>query len=242
MTSFIPLTKAWCAAIDHLGPAPRHLGRRLGPPGGDGPGQRRGLVAPTSAVQGGLQAVLEDGPERGDAGGHAPDAEGVADPRRHAGALGRHDAERDLGDGGIGEADAHAADEEPGKQRRPARRHGQAGEEPDAHGRDRQPHAQRQAGRDPLGQGPRRQRHHERQRRQGQEALTALERRQPEVVLEVEGEVRQQGEHPGADAEGGDRHPGERRLAEERQVEHGAFLAQLDDHEQRRAARPRRRG
>ena len=49
------------------------------------------------------QTALEDGTEGGDPGGQAPDAEGVADARRHAASFGTDHTQGDLGDGRVGD-------------------------------------------------------------------------------------------------------------------------------------------
>ena len=64
-------------------------------------------------------AADEDRAPDGDADGDADLAEGVVDPGRHAALLLRHDADRDVGDHRVEEADADARDEEAAEQRRP---------------------------------------------------------------------------------------------------------------------------
>ncbi len=115
-----------CSAADW------HLALNLLRQVGDGLGQRaRGgrfdqparFVA-ADRVAGELLGLRGAGAEEDRAPGGDPDrdpdlAEGVVDPRRHAAALLRHDAEGDVGDHRVEQADADAADDEAEQQRRP---------------------------------------------------------------------------------------------------------------------------
>jgi len=85
--------------------------------------QLMGLVAADGAAGRALHLGGADAEEDRSPGGDPdrdPDlAEGVVDPRRHPALLFRDDAEGDVGDHRVDNADPDAADDEPGQQRRP---------------------------------------------------------------------------------------------------------------------------
>ena len=107
---------------------------------------------------------------------------------------------------------------------------------------DREARGEEQPERD-AGDGPSRDEGHEEDERgDRQEAETGPERRVAVDVLQVDREKREQREHPGTDAERCELHPDERRLAEERNVEHRSLLPYLDHDEcrEQREARDER--
>ena len=132
---------------------------------------------------------------------------------------------------GLVEADAAAGDEEARQQRRPvvARLEAAHQQQPDPD--EREAAAEEPADADALGELAGDRRDEEREQRHGQEAQAGLERRVAEDVLDVERQVQEHREHRRRQHEGGDRGAVERRLAEQREVEHRVLAAALDDHE-----------
>jgi hypothetical protein len=126
---------------------------------------------------------------------------------------------------------AGAGNEEAGQERSPvvARLEPAHQQQPDPHARE--PAAHEPADADALRELAGDRRHEERQQRHGQEAQAGLERRVAEDVLDVEGQVQEHREHRRRQRERGDRGAVERRLAEQREVEHRVVAAELDQHE-----------
>ena len=164
--------------------------------------------------------VLEDGAERGDAGGDSHLAKRAVDARRHAAVLRAYDADGGRGQGGIDQAHPDPRDDEARQQRRPARVRLDAGVQQQRDTDQREPHAHQHPHGNPGRQAPADRREHEGQQRAGQETYPRLQRREFEDALDPQRHVQEQSEQRAQQCEGHDRCPGERRLAKQRQVEH----------------------
>ena len=176
-------------------------------------------------------SLLEYRAERRNPGREPANPERVADTRRHAAAFGWHDAEPDARDGRIGNADADAGEHHPWNQDCPARVGSHCQEREDAAGSDRDAATEHEAGREFVDGGAEDERYEEGEHRHRQQAQAAAERRVAEVVLQVQGEVRDEGEHSAADGEGAQRDSTEAGFAKEREVKHWPGLVEFDEDE-----------